>query len=361
MGSKVPEGAVNRDGQLAFLRNKLLGNEAFGRQRGQWGGSDYHRPLGVLGRMIATNPSPTAFCQDWDQFAADSRVMGNLLARFRRDGWKDAEDELMRALQDRAYLLPEETVPLHETAMFTVVVFDFVRTLEMIRWIRCAHWSSLNYYLDELDDTWESQKRKSWWMEDVVGRTLTHRLFEAYPNLLEHTRARRKNGNYEGWDLCQSYQEQVSNRFNLIGFNLLDIGHALRLAWRTYNDHLELGNQPFGYICRTDQAEVLSRFSREEQEQIATWSVRLPKVTDRRDLDGLFIGFHPENVHSVWQKDSPMTSIGCSNGYGVVLLSRRWEGEPLTHTERHHKSPSISRVDIKAPDEPLAFELETNK
>lgn len=343
--------------QIKFLREKLAGNDTFGRIRGR-----FPDKLGELGSVLADSESPTDFCRRWDQFCSDVRVIGNLLACLKRDGWNIAATELTRALQDKTYCLPGETVPLHETEPVTVVVFDFPRTLAMIRWIRCAHWMNLDCYLNERDNRL-TENDKAVWNNDSVGQLLTYQLFEAFPNLEDHTRQRRARMDYEGRDLCKSYQEHVLNDFD--HKQLLEIGLPLHLAWQTYNDHLELFEhstgdlQRFGYICRADQAEVLSRFSREQQERIATWCVRMPKMKDNDDIHRLFVGFHSEEAHrGLWQNSTYLTSKGCAHNYGVVIMSSAF-AEPLrNHTGRHHNSYSISQVFLGSVEEQLAFELE---
>lgn len=342
--------------QVRFLLDRLTGNQAFARCRGK-----FPDKLGVLGTILNESKSPSDFCRKWDQFSSDARIFGNLLACFTRDGWNSASEELQRALADNTYLIPGEIIPVHETEPITIVIFDFPKTLTLIRWIRCAHWMDLNFYLDEIGDAGEilpdnPENSKI----DRIGHTLTKRLFRAFPNLLQHSRERRRRGDYEGWDLVQSYREHVLENFD--HSQLEKIGRPLSLAINTYNTHLELYESVgrlarLGYICRTDQAQVLSRFSRKQQKKIATWSMRLPRVIAKNNFDSLFIGFHPEKVHTEWVESTYPTSPRCSNGYGVVVMAHPYAHPLEDHTRKHHEGVSISGVSLKNPNDMLAFEL----
>src|SRR3989338_4394324 len=79
--------------QLRWLLNHLTGHGAFDRQRGRVG-YPFEWKVKEAG-------SPEQFCQTWDQISADLRVLGNLLAKFNRDGWKYAGRELIKALCDK--------------------------------------------------------------------------------------------------------------------------------------------------------------------------------------------------------------------------------------------------------------------
>jgi hypothetical protein len=355
---KVPED------QLAFLFSKLLGNQSFGRLRGS-----FSEGLGSLKTILEAAESPTDFCQRWDRFCGDARVMGNLLACFQRDGWDAAEQELTRALQDATYRMSGEEVPLHETEPVTIVIFDFKRTLTFIRWVRCAHFSSLNAYLDEIDylvsvgAEWSDENPAEGSHLKDRDRVLTRKLFEAFPELEQYARDRRAGDHYEGRDLVEAYFKQVLDLFEQVELN--EIGQPLCLAWNTYNDHLELyrgvGNSlHYGYICRTDQAEVLSQFSRDQQKNIATWCVQLPKAMTDTQLKRMFLVFHPEAEHDKWISDSAnVVSTSLSHGYGVVAMSRIFADPLDDHTNAHHDRYSLARVYLKDASDPLAFELET--
>ena len=340
--------------EIQFLHNKLTGNAAFGRLRGALPPNE----LGVLGTILKDSVSPTDFCRRWDQFCSDARVMGNLLACLKRDGKLGALAELSQALRDITYRLPGETIPIHETEPVTIVIFDFPRTLTMIRWIRCAHWMDLNNYLEEVDKSIDGIDESHLEEQDQI---LTHEMFEAFPNLLKHSRERRQRRDYEGGDLVKSYNDHVLNDFD--HQQLQEIGKPLTLAHQTYNDHLELyegiGRMVrFGYICHGDQATVLSSFGRELQKRITTWTVKMPKAITNKQFSNLFVGFHPEAVHNDWQTNSTQTaSIGCSNGYGAVLMSRDFSHPLQNHTRLYHEA-SIAQVYLDNLDKQLSFELD---
>ncbi|MFZ5365147.1 MAG: hypothetical protein ACOZBH_03040 [Patescibacteria group bacterium] len=351
----MAEKQVPEEQQFEFLRQKLLGNEAFGRVRGTLGLIPDDE-LGILGTALAASESPTNFCQRWDQVSSDLRVFGNMLACFNRDGWEAASRELTRTLLDKTYRLPGETVPLHETEPVTVVVFDFSRTLTMIRWIRCAHWGDLNDYIREINDDRESVAVKGDWFERNIPRQLTIQLYESFPDLFRYIR--EGSGEYDYLDLVQSYRNHALGDIDTS--QLSKIGYFLRLAWQTYNVRFAIAGLCLGYFCRTDQAEVLSRFSRQQQNRIATWTVRLPRVLlEEQKISSLWIGFHPEQVHEDWKNVSNVyASLGCSNGYGVVVMNGKYYDPLRDHTSRYHKKFSSQNVTLDDINEQLAFELE---
>ncbi|MBX4201027.1 hypothetical protein KW786_02765, partial [Candidatus Parcubacteria bacterium] len=317
MKKHVPE--VSRDVQMAALRDSLLGHQAFGRVRG----SGYDQLHEVISRLLDEAESPSDFLRMFDQWTGDLRVVGNKLAVLRRDGLADAEGELMSAFRDPAHVLTGETIPLHETVPVTILMLDPARTLAMIRWLIAGHWDNLNGQMVGEDD-----------------RDLTTKLFAAFPSLTEFTALRRKWGNYEGWDLLAALYKDVAGRFPIDRE-----WRGLSPAHDIYNDHIELWGEGsfqrdghrieapsnmFGFVIEAEQSEVLARFDRQQQAELATWQLHLPKAlvsvwTDvarsrqynKAGYGSVRIGFYPEMDHPRWCKDYPaLTSVGVSAGLG---------------------------------------------
>jgi hypothetical protein len=344
---QVPEKVPSSEEQMRFLLEKLAGHQAFGRLRGRMmfsekGDSGTMPQFKLttwlpLGEMLQASDSPTGFCRMIDEQYADIRVIGNLLAQLRRDGWKHAETELSRALGDDAYFMDGESVPVEKLEPVTLLVLDFPRTLAMIKWIVTCDWWELNNVLF-----------------DKPVRDLTTELFRQFPTLLEHTKSRNVRMMYEGCDLLAAYKDAVISRFRkaMEGFEGLGMA-SLVIHHGTYNRHLEIdrndGGDVFGFIIRAEQQDVLKRFSRDEQKHISTWLCHAPKlwmegfsIKPHYTWHRFDVGFHPEAEHGSWMnRAGAFTSAGFSCGYGAVLLNERWptgfkptilkwhEGEPF--------------------------------
>jgi len=316
MSKQVPEGVPSRDEQLASLRVELLGNKVFGRCRGRL------RDLpDVFMTTAKESSSPTQFCGEWDDFVGQWRVMGNLLAKFRRDGWGDAYAELEKALTSAQYLWPGETVPLEATEPMTLVMFDPIRTMAMIHWLLEGHWMDLNNYLD-----WKDGVKRGYGPPDPR----VTELFGLFSTLEKHARHRREMQDYEGWDLRCAYEDSVMKIFpeidGSIGSRLSprQIGSkitalAASLRYYQWNDHVEISDHAFVFACQAEQGEVLKHFNRSQQERLATWQFQVPKVLMG---NGVAIGLHLEEEYGRWQGMFPaLVSHGVSGGLGGLIMT----------------------------------------
>ncbi|MBL7022255.1 hypothetical protein ISR92_03000 [Patescibacteria group bacterium] len=301
--------------------------------------------MGILGTTLENSGSPTQFCNDWDITSTDIRVIGNMIAQCKRDGQDIIADVMSKALLDRAYQLPGETIPVEETQPITIVVLDFEKTLEMIKWIRCAHWMSLNNYLDE-----PTLIRRD------IDMKLTDRLFNTFPSLYEHALRRKSQGGYEGPELVSAFRDDVLDKFHN---NVTSKGGQLGIKFDTYNSHLEINSLVLARIFLGDQAQVLSKFTRQEQELITTWTVNTPSVlVEESGLNTLMFGFHPEKTHQIWSdSNNCYSSLGCSNDYGVTIFNKRYSDPFNDHTLRVHSQCSMANLHIEDIDEQIAFEL----
>jgi hypothetical protein len=294
--------------QLASLREKLAGHQAFGRLRGKLGDSTIY----LLGKMIGSTESPTSFCRDWDQFAADARVMGNMLAQFRRDGWMTAAKALYDALKTDT-LIEGETVPLHKTVPITILILDPERTFSMLRWIRAGCYEDLSAYHYRRDQ--------------VMRPEIVSDLFEKFPSLRKHCDYfRTKFEFYHGDALASAYHDDVRSGYAKTLKPLQDKITRLIMVWESYrNDRLDVVNIAFGYMFRAEQSEVLANFSREEQTHLATWQCRIPKALEKR-FNRINVGLHPEAAHGDMVRTQPtLSSTGCSHGFGARVFPGKEE------------------------------------
>lgn len=348
---RVPEGKTvpvpGRLEQVRTLMEKLQGHKAFARLRGKMG---VYFPKLVDG-LFQKSTSPTAFCREWDRVAADVRVVGDLLVKLRRDKLDDAAIELLSALHNPTYTFPGETIPIEETMPVTVLIIDFPRTLAMIKWIRAAHWMDLNAALDGED----------------CGK-LTCDLFKQFPSLPRYSHERRRNGDYEGWDLEAAYTKDAlkDESQDVQGsFAMAIRRYPLQIANGTYNDHLEVGQRSgtwirFGYLLLGEQDQVLRNVPRELQSNISTWFCRVPARILGENPQHLYFGFHPEQRHEEWQHEAnAFSSIGCSHGHGMVVLNRDYDAM-RDYLKRHNQQMTGAGYCSILSGEGFAFTLQTH-
>lgn len=306
------EKEVNKE-QVARLLEKLAGHQGFARRRGTLGESF----IELLCQLVNDAESPSEALRRWDELAADVRVMVNYLAVLQRDDEVSAMGELTAALRSPSFVFTGETVPVHETVPITILMFRPEETLLMLEWICCDHWMRLDQWIECKD----GRKKPLYPMMER-----TDRLFAAFP-LLERCVRERHVHEYEGRDLLDSRAALVEEFHRNLDPSL----RGLRIR-AGYNDHLEVsgfsgGEARFAFIAEAEQSEVLSLYSREQQLQIATWQLHVPRVvwesaTTSGGL-GYVIELHPELVHQDWLEKQPaLTSRGVSHGYGARMETR---------------------------------------
>jgi hypothetical protein len=306
MSSKhVPEvAAPSRNEQLATLRTRLLGNQYFAACRGMLG----QVAIKTVDEMIGATNNPSQFSKSWEKFSQGVLVMGNMLAQLQRDGWQEAYTALSSALSTPGYTIPGETVPFEQTKPITLVMLDPERTVLMLNWIIKDHWMDLDAWLDDKDDKPDSRK-----LSERVKK-----LFELFPTLEHHTRIRRKHRDYEGKDLLYAYRDSVWSRFP----NVLksESFKSLRFTFGQWNDHIELHGAKFLFLFDGEQGEALKLFTREQQEQIATWQINIPSAAQGT----IYFGLHPEAEQETWRAEYPsLLSHGLNAGMGAVMLTSK--------------------------------------
>lgn len=349
---QVPENktevAINvptREEQLAALREKLTGHQAFGRVRGLLNGKGKDPLL----RLVDMAGSPTSFCHRWDEFAADIRVVGNMVAQFRRDGWKEAEVELTTALSTPGHLIPGETFPLHETVPVTILILDPLRTFTMLRWIRVGHTRDLDIAI-------------SHGLSECNVPNLTRDLVVSFPRLLDPNNRR----------ICteetfyQALEQDVYFRFANVSalWDLESAGQAFSLrmnhntCYRLNNTFGHRHGKMFGFMLLEEQNQALSRFSRQDQSRIGTWLCRVPK-TSLPLVKYMGVGLHPEAAHAaIVQRYPAMASVGCAFNFGVQLFTQ--EHEAIGYLHNHNKIDDNQYVrNVNSASDPIAFLLST--
>lgn len=331
MNTIMPEVKVpGRDEQLVWLRNELAGNRTFANLRG----GKFHS---TASHFIGKNP--TEFCKAWDDFSAQARVMGNMLARLKRDGWDHAYGELDSALRG-AHIIEGEDVPLDHTTPVTVLMFSPDVTFAMLRW-GMSH---------KLEDVLTIKKDLAMSDEGFL------RLIKGIPVLPEYLEKfdRTKHDNLLGQAYSGAIGRKALQRMNEIFGAVRDWADDqlfLRLNRSLSTDHYLLeDNQLYGYLfVGKEQGDILSRFSREEQENLATWTIDYP-TSCLRDLmcvpkGKLWIGFHEEVDHSLYAKAPFFPSRSVLHGMGATLITDNDQLSRFPSNGRKSRYPIVGPQD----------------
>ncbi|MFA6551988.1 MAG: hypothetical protein WCT19_00625 [Candidatus Paceibacterota bacterium] len=309
---QVPESKVkvSKEAQVAELLKTLAGNKVFGLCRGNMPGV-----LRDSRGLMYKAESPSQFLKLLNQHFADCRVMLKLLAKYQRDGWKEAEHQLETALGED-FVIDGEDFSIQETTPATILMLEPEITLLMISW-------SLTHEIDDLATFVKGNCAES--LDPVLFR-----LFEEFPTLNERTKDWAEYGyhrNWQGIDLfSNSYGDRFEKDLDALKNQKGEI-IPLRLTEHQQNSALSNRAQRFGYLfIDKDQSEILSQFGRADQMNLTTWQLHVPTLIVREILSTsltghFFVGLHPEKEHSVWQKKWPaFASRGFAHGFGATLM-----------------------------------------
>lgn len=387
MSKQVPE-ASGQDADIAYLRDRLAGNQSFGRLRGTM----HEELLSRMGRMARESASPTAFKDAFGEYMSDAQVMGVLLAQLERDGRTEAAT-LLTYILEHGGILPNEEFPIEQMEDITFVMLDPERTIPMLLFI-------LEGQFEVLDTYARMCERKSWEGVGMETHPFTHaeieELFLRFPSLKQLVRERYKeHRNNTGRPAAQTYThalvdiltnpermaqeifdsgEYVTNvpipyaEITTAGSEILtalaldvfkpfrDSLTAIRADPRFLSNlqlhesqyfhprnksqllvrfrpfHQHLAYLPFigvgAFLFRGDQKAVFSFFSREEQERILTLHFRIPKLALHEHPDKIMVGIYPESEHVAHQ--GKMTSGNLSSFVHVVQSRLGGRFSPLT-------------------------------
>lgn len=315
MNANVPEVQGTGD-ELEALVMKLAGNEAFAACRGKL---DTHISY-VIDDLIDGTENSAQFCARFDEYFGRVRVMGNLLAKLRRDKKSLAYDELRRALSIREFVLTHEEVPLSKTTPAVILMLEPAKTFPLIKWMDEASMFETRLFAGI------SLSRSPWSAGIAEVSQLTRDLFKVLPGLLAYTRKIKEAGGDNGQELREAYQETLKGLpRSFDGAMPLMTTSTMRLL-----NTAETGGCgstfifPLAYLfLGKTQNEVLGLFSREEQDRVTTWQLHIPTLPLRYNqmFDNASIWFHPEEEHARWSRDlKSFVSKGVSRGYGAAFV-----------------------------------------
>ncbi len=352
-GTKMNTLPEEIDTELAELRRKLAGNRAFGACRGDM---NFLRVESLL-----EADTPTEVLARFDKWAAARRVMLNLLATLKRDGKTTAHSQLLKALKEDGYVITGEEIPLEQTESGVLVIPNLRQTLTILHWL----------YSSRREDAVKWLKANGGKIDDN-DTSLIARMFREVPSLVTQLLDLPKPTNWQygtHTPPTMHLKPQRASFFEKIHAHLDTLGkrsscHYL-FADQEYSNFTDKYDNALGCLVSTlEQADILSVFSRKEQRGISTWRFNYPKVDSRKlgssRLDGCLsdvtVGLHPESEHTMWRKLWPSyTSIGCSDGWGAIILLRHmtenWRTEPNPIPLYRGLHGSYCLKDLKVPIE----------
>lgn len=328
---QVPGEVPSHEAQLKSLRDTLAGNKAFSRVRGLLGKSTVD-----LMRECGNGTSRVSAKNDWAELASALAVMQTLLARYHRDSWAVAEDELVKALRNPRYRVTGETIPLEKTGPYTLVVINPEETFTLLKWMQ------------------EFDNENSANMHAAIGSVVYEgELFDPVrKRMVERARECREHVKVGGMHALLSI---FSERLHKVpctavtsagaSFYPVSLTHFLPPDQRRvyYDDQLHerqgstdwarakvatitrpVPKATFALGFPEEQSTILSAFSREVQcALVGSWQFRYPRATHNLGgaHKGFSVGFHPEAEHARWKNERPQfASLGISQGWGAILL-----------------------------------------
>lgn len=300
---QVPE----REEQLRWLKDKLAVSKAFDACRGGFGG--------IVCGLARRAESPSAFCREWDTLSGQLRVLGNLLATLKRDGWEDACHALETCLAGKM-LLPGESVDEAKTEPITILIPSVDKVFALIRWLLIGSWEELVPV---------SQAKAS-------GHT--QKLLDEFPDLRTHL-MRAESSRWDSRSVAYVLREEIDlvmkkslqeifGKISGVSDNIVSLRLGSQTTPNFYDGCLAL-------VIFADQKDVLRRIPRSEQKDVATWTFRRPKV---QGLPFLEVGFFGEDNYPNWKEQHPaLVSRGVSRGFRAILIDgllnfkEFWQGE----------------------------------
>jgi hypothetical protein len=371
---QAPKEIPSSELQLDARRNDLAGNADFKRTRGRLGYS-------VIDLMLNRDDGRpgTSAETEWQELASSITAMRSLLTKYRRDGWTDAERELLRALADKRYRITGETIPLEQTAPFTVLVINPEESFAFLRWVTaCKHATTDKSGLADAPCVlWEPATGAISENIDPIMRRIVERTDRPTRN--------ESNGDrfaHQCWTaLLNAFFLRLWIPKNLNGAcadNIVPHGSAYmkiqrQLRKTRVRDPNEFPYRNGGYAAITtikhgvplmscafgtamSQSDVLALYDpRISTNLLATWQFNLPKA-HRFGGEGkrYVLGFHPEAEHARWKKERPaFASVGVSHGMGAIILPNTESGADTWYPddETHFLLSKVTEEDISNYDE----------
>lgn len=312
--SKQPlETTVSPEIQLQELRTTLSSHGIFKELRGRFGGTPYDKFL--------EGGSPTETVRLFNDWAGKQRVMLQLLAKYQRNGWMVAYNELHSALFDSSHVITGEDVAAEKTTPGTLIIVDFEKVALIARWAQTTTRDDVEYLLSH-DGELNPERRPR--------GALTKKLFEAVP---EFQKFWSSNPSYGRRDTCptQIREKDVRDYWTRI---IRYAKYRERLFLFVNGGYWRDGYAVGAFIRDSKPRDVLKLFSRKERKRISAWSFNYPTAIDRdipalgRDWYRMWIGFHEQSEHEKWRQQWPnFVSTHANHGFGAIMLDEEMTGK----------------------------------
>lgn len=313
----------------------LLGHEDFRDCRGKQDVTIEQLMVNILDQA----DSPSQARKNWDIQMSKLRVMLYLAAKLKRDGKFEMLEELFRQLTKPDLILPGETKAGEDLRPVTVFMFEPEKTITLLIWMQVAPEEDLYRYA----------------LTKECKCDLTPGLFEQFPSLWKYAVQWRNISpkDQAGRALCLAYCDDVLSQFpsKLIandGIKLDACGLIPNLPQalpkKVIERYLYWYGEPnskdsffagmlgtiypsFAFASVADQKEVLSQFTRGQQDKIGVWELALPTKIGHMQHQ-YNIGLHPEGEHGYWSKRWPLfASRSVNHGYGAYFITDPYDGE----------------------------------
>lgn len=300
-GTAIKERSLEE--QADKLIAKLSGHSVFARMRGNVQGFPLWEFLD-----LDSDSTPSKSLREFDAYMADLRVMRNQVVWLRYHGYRRAAEELQHALSGPEYRMWCEDVPLDQSRVATVVMFDPEATMRIFRW-----WPE--------EGMWHLPVSRGKIPEATANMVASYpTLGQEWPRDAQPFLALRRDVINPLLAAAQPIAREVFERLSWSGPHYFPLYTSA--GCRKPNERSSYEDGAWAYLfAGHEQGEVLSWFPRELQSKLATWQLRIPL----HHLQGVamsktVIGFYPETEHPIWQKlCASRASRGVSAGMGIVV------------------------------------------
>ena len=300
---------LSPDQQMAELLDKLAGHPTFRRLRGTWG-SSLHDLLAERRKDVTSARGAREDVRTW---ASDLAWAQGLLQQLTLKGHHVAAAELERALLSPEHLLMGEQPDLHQIARCVLIIPRPDIVLPLLQWLHHPERGA-----DDLAPAFEGVQ------EGAIGHLAAFlAAFDGKAELWWNPKA----------PLNDTFNlERLASKARLYADGLMARFSArkeepppqqvsqLRLQLRStpHSEAAVLVGAPV-WIAWTTQDNLLSYFSRDEQNQVATWQFELPAYRQYRARRRF--GLHLEDQHELWRTRYPTyASKSCQRGLGAVAM-----------------------------------------
>lgn len=287
MTKQLPGGQGLRENeQYEKLLERLAGNQALKRfltRRKEKVGIKI--PIINPTRILAETANPSLFQKRWEQETADAKALLTIASQLQRDGDQLAAEALIRTLETDSPL-PGEKEPITSMQTLTFVMPEAEKSLLLLRFLMYQYWDKWSpKHAPDVYAAFKTLTLAYCWHERFERRVKAE-LYDAAPGALMDV---LKKYWHERWENSEGPDWSIAAE--IIKFALLEIQEPYQ---KKLNALTPVGNPALGYysidlmsfgqfadvnfLFATDEPikDVLKKFSRQEQEKMAFWTIQIP-------------------------------------------------------------------------------------